>query len=131
MSFSYIEFPILKYDFIERTYVYLSRVICHKNSALVTPSTINFACFSVKTLHTSKKYQNDLRMTTEQQYAAFSATVRFRILQPQPQLLPALPALALVLLPLHHSNPPHRPRKIVAKFKASKIVCSEGPERTL
>ena len=51
------------------------------------------------------------------------------------QLLRVLPALALALLVLLllllllHRNPPHHPRKTVAKFKAFKIVCSEGPER--
>ena len=48
------------------------------------------------------------------------------------QLLRVLPALALallLLLLLLLRNPPHHPRKTVAKFKAFKIVCSEGPER--
>ena len=73
-------------------------------------------------------------MTTKQQHAAFSATVHLRILQPP--LLPALPSLASAQLSVVLPPPPpqrnphfHHRGKSVAKFKASKTVCSGGPAR--
>ena len=112
MSFSYIKLPILKYDFIERTYVYLSRVICHKTQCPSHPlhnkiwhilpaytqkdtrtilnqmKSCNFhlvdsGCTPIYHQHSNESCE----MTTEQQHEASSATVRLPILQPR--LLPA------------------------------------------
>ena len=99
MSFSYIKFPILKYDLIERTSHPLHNKICHILPASVSKLYTNRCQNDLKsneilqlpsgctpTYH-QQSIDESCEMTTEQQHEASSATVRLPILPPQ--LLPA------------------------------------------